>query len=458
VGSLNTLWQVRQLKKAECMPPQEIQLLRERRLHRILRHALAKSEFYKDHYEKHGIGLDDVDRVPLSALPTINKKIMMENFDGFVCDPTLKKAELEGFVSDPSSRGRKYRKRYEVIHTSGSSGSIGLFVYGPRDWDRLRAIVLARVTRTKLNPLKKIRLAYIGATDGNYAGISLARAAPRLFYRVLPVHINSPIDDIVRRIGDFQPDSLSGYSSGIYLLAREQMAGRLSIWPKSIVCSADPLTDEMRDTVRKAFAVDPTCFYAASESIGMASECDNHQGFHLFDDWHCFEVVDSNFNHVGPGEPGRLLLTTLYNFTHPLIRYEMGDEVVLDEEACKCRWMFPLIKRIAGRSEEFLWFERPDGKQECIHPLVMVEFMAPGLEKLQVVEVHKNRLLLKAAIHGDPDRTLGAMRERMHEILKSKGLEAIVEFDIQIVDRIDNDPKTGKYRLIVPFRPATGRG
>jgi len=296
-------------------------------------------------------------------------------------------------------------------------------------------------------------MAYIGATDGNYAGISLAAHAPSFLYRFLPLHINSPIEDIVARIQNFQPDSLSGYSSGVYILAKEQIAGRLKISPKKIVCSADHLTPKIRETIRKAFGVDPIAFYAASESIAMAAECTTHQGFHLFDDWHIFQLVDRDRNPVPAGKPGRVILTNLYNFTQPLIRYEMNDMLALDDKPCACTWASPTIRSIGGRSENFLWFDKPDGKQDFIHPLVMVEFMVLGLRKIQVVQPERNRLILRSVLRGDPDEACKKIRIRMREILKSKNLQDVVEFDIEIVDRIENDPKTGKYKLIIPFKP-----
>jgi phenylacetate-coenzyme A ligase PaaK-like adenylate-forming protein len=340
-----------------------------------------------------------------------------------------------------------------VVHTSGSSGTIGLFVYGPGDWDILMAMVLARVTRTRINFRRKIRMAYIGATDGNYAGISLAGHAPRFLYRFLPLHINSPIEEIVSKIQDFQPDSISGYSSGAYILAKEQIAGRLNISPKKIVCSADHITTKIRETIRNAFGVDPIAFYAASESIAMAAECATHQGFHLFDDWHVFQLVDKDRNPVPAGNPGRVILSNLYNYTQPLIRYEMNDVLVLNDEPCACSWVSPTIRSIGGRQENFLWFEKPDGTKDFIHPLVMVEFMVLGLRKIQVVQPERNRLVLRSVLRGDPDEACRRIRRRMLEVLQSKNLEDVVEFDIEIVDRIENDPKTGKYRLIIPFEP-----
>jgi phenylacetate-coenzyme A ligase PaaK-like adenylate-forming protein len=147
-----------------------------------------------------------------------------------------------------------------------------------------------------------------------------------------------------------------------------------------------------------------------------------------------------------------VILTNLYNYTQPLIRYEMNDEIVLDEKPCECAWPSPTIHSIGGRSENFLWFEKPDGKKDFIHPLVMVEFMVLGLRKIQVVQPERNRLILRSVLRGDPAQACERIRRRMHEVLKSKNLQDVVNFDIEIVDRIENDPKTGKYRLIIPFK------
>ncbi len=448
---LNLLRNMRQLKKTEELSSDQVRILQEKRFKNLLKHVVERSKFYRRYYSEYGINADQIDKVKLEDLPTINKTIMMEHYDDFVCDPQLARTDLERFISDPSNRGRKYGNSYQVIHTSGSSGIIGLFVYGPKDWDMLRALVLTRVSKTRIHPFKKAKLAFIGATDGHFAGISLVQGAPRLLMDLLPLPINSPLSEICQKIDRFQPHVLSGYSSGIYLLAQEQIKGNIKIRPKRIMGSADLLTPKIRQTIREAFAVEPVNFYAASESIGMAAECDTHQSFHLFDDWHCFEIVDDDMQPVKPGEPGKLLLTNLYNYTQPLIRYRLEDEIILDHKPCECGCPFPVIKSIAGRQEEFLWFEKPDGTKEFIHPIVIVEFFVPGLEKLQVIQTERNRLLMKVIIQGNRDDALSAVRKRMTEILKGKGLEGVVSFVVKAVGEIENDPKTGKFKLIVPF-------
>ncbi len=449
---LNLIRQMRGLQKSERLDAQQVVRLQRKRFKSLLKHVLKNSKFYRDYYMEHGITADRADEVTLQDLPTIDKSIMMEHYDDFVCDPALKREDLEDFISDPANRYKQYKNSYEIIHTSGSSGSIGLFVYGPRDWDLLRAIVMTRVSKIKISPFKKAKIAFIGATDGHYAGISLVKGAPRLFADTLPLSINSPLSDICRQIDEFKPDALSGYSSGVCLLAEEQIKGNINISPERIIGAADSLTSKMRETIQAAFGVDPTNFYAASESIGMAAECDTHKGFHGYNDWHCFEVVDEDMRQVGPGEPGNLLLTNLYNYTQPLIRYKLHDELVLDDKHCGCGCPFPLIKSIAGRQEDFLWFEKGRGGREYIHPIVIVEFFVPGLKKWQVIQTEGNALLMKAVIDGSRDEIVPAIERRMTEILEGKGLERTVSFEVEVVNEIANDPRTGKFKLIVPLK------
>jgi len=447
---LAKIWHVR---KAALLSPDEIQALQEARFKKLLHHVLKNSRFYRDYYGDHGITMEKADRVSLSDLPVINKKIMMEHYDDVVCDPALKREEIEAFISNPENQRKKYKGRYQVIHTSGSTGRVGIFVYGPDDWDWLKAIVLTRVSKSKIRPFKKTRLAFIGATDGHYAGVSLATDAPRWLFDILELSINRPLEEWVQKLQDFQPNVLSGYASGMQILASLQKKGYITIRPERILCSADPLFPQIRKSVREAFGVDPVNFYAASESVGMAAECDVHDGLHLFTDWHAFEVTNADYKSVPAGQPGKLVLTNLYNYTQPLLRYEMNDEVIESTDPCTCGWQFPRIQSVAGRQEDFLWFEKPNGSKEFIHPSMIVEFFVPGLQKLQIVQTGPASFVMNAVISGDERETTPLILKRMDEILRGKGLEGIVRYEIKPVPDIPNDPKTGKFRLIIPFKP-----
>lgn len=448
----NILIKMYSIKKAEHFSPEEIKIIQQNRLIKLLRHTLSNSKFYREYYAQHGITIENIGEVQLSDLPMVNKKIMMDSYDDFVCDSKLKKDKLEEFTGNPSNQGRKYKDMYQVIHTSGTSGLKGLFVYGPNDWSILKAMVMTRVSKSKIYIYKKTKLAYIGSVNGHYAGISLTQDAPKLIFDFLPIDIHRPIGESISKLNEFDPHNLSGYSSGVYILAQQQLQGNLNIHPRRVMCSGDVLTFKMREIIKKAFDVDPINFYAGSESLGLGVQCDLHEGIHLFNDWHCFEVVDKDFNYVKPGESGSLILTNLYNYTQPLIRYQLDDQLDLIGSPCKCGWPFPLIKEISGRELDFLWFEKASGEKENIHPNAISEFSLEGLEKLQVVQVAQNALLIRAVIRGDIETMVLNIRTKMDEILRSKKLDDTVNFEIEIVNEIENDPKTGKFKLIIPYK------
>lgn len=449
---INLLTKINLVKKASKLSSAQIEQLNKAHFKSLLKHVLSNSKFYKEYYAGHGITLDNYHEVSYQDLPIIDKVLMMENYDDFVCDKLLKQKELERFIADPSNRGKKHLGKYQVIHTSGSTGRVGIFVYGQEDWNLLKALALTRVSKAKINPFKKTRIAFIGAADGMYAGISLAGDAPKLIYDFLPLSINSPLEEIIEKIDAFKPDIISGYSSGSYLLAKEQKKGNINISPKRIICSADPLTNEMRRMITEVFGISPVNFYAASESIGFGAQCEQYQGIHLFNDWHNFELVDDDLKPVENGRPGKLIMTNLYNYTQPLIRYRMNDQLVFDDKPCSCDSPFPAIKSVAGRQEDFLWFERSDGSKDYVHPLLIVEFFVPGVEKVQVAQTAKNELLMKAVVSCEGSKAEKGIRNRMNEILNQKKLADTVSLTIELVDDIRVDPKTGKFKLIIPFK------
>ena len=55
-------------------------------------------------------------------------------------------------------------------------------------------------------------------------------------------------------------------------------------------------------------------------------------------------------------------------------------------------------------------------------------------------------------VEGDQAVVLAAIRQRMHEIFCGKKLDTTVKLTLEVVQDIPNDPKTGKYKLIIPLK------
>ncbi len=445
MGTLRILKLKKRFSEISKLSPTEIKDIQKQNIRRLLRHAVSTSPFYSKLY-----GATDVNellRKDFSSLPTTNKQMIMDSLDEVITYPHVKRKALEHHLSTTQA-GTKYLNEFTVIHTSGSSGRIGLFTYDSLAWDTLKAMVLARCTNFQVR-IPRMRMAFVGITDGHYAGVTIASDVPRLLAAYEHVSVNEPIASMVQRLNRFQPDDLRGYPTGLSMLAREKLAGRLDISPKKIVSSAEPLDDTTRNIVQEAFGITPYNFYAASEAIGMAQDCSEHQGLHVFNDNVIIEIVDDDGNPVQPGESGHVVLTNLFNLCQPLIPYQMKDIAAYAEEPCDCGSPFPLLKSISGRSEEVLWVEDGKGRHEALHPSVFIEFFVPGLRRLQVHQRERNRLKLHVVAEGDIESILTSVEERMNRILAAKKLQEMVSFEVEFVDSILPDPRTGKTRTVV---------
>ena len=127
-------------------------------------------------------------------------------------------------------------------------------------------------------------------------------------------------------------DVLVAYASMARVLAEEQLAGRLRIAPRAMMCSSEVLTSETAARVERAWGSRPFNVYAATETAGIASECPLHR-MHLYEDLVITEVVDEMNRPVPAGRVGaKLLVTVLFSRTQPLIRYEMSDCVSVSSD------------------------------------------------------------------------------------------------------------------------------
>ena len=447
-SNLDLLIKIIQSKAALNWSREKILKIQRKRFEDILYHALTKSKFYKELYESSNITVKDIPDIKVEDLPIIDKNIMMENYDDFVCDKNLKKDEIEKFLHNPENIGKKYKNCYTVIHTSGTSGRIGIFAYDMRAWNIVKALAITRVSKSFPNPFKKEKLAFIGAVDGLYAGISLTADAPDFLYEFKPFSLLENWEENLKNLEKFGPDVLSGYSSSIYLVAKAKLDGKIDIKPKKIICSGDKMTKTIRNTIKKAFEIEPTNFYASSESLCMAADCENHKALLMFEDWHIFETSNNNSN-----DHGSLILTNLYNRAQPLIRYKIGDEVSLGDGQI-CGLGYNVIKNIGGRSRDFIFFNLPNGEQKFIHPAEIEEFFVPGLEKMQLHQTKPFHLHMLFTVEKDADakNVKENVIKEIKKLLKSLSIEKYVEVTAQKVDDIPLDKKTGKFKIIYPYK------
>ncbi|HEY5532918.1 MAG TPA: phenylacetate--CoA ligase, partial [Candidatus Anoxymicrobiaceae bacterium] len=126
---------------------------------------------------------------------------------------------------------------------------------------------------------------------------------------------------------------------------------------KSGIFGAEPWSDRMRDRIEHLLNLSAFDIYGLSEVMGpgVAIECENKNGLHIFEDAFLAEVIDPATGEPLPmGEQGELVFTTINKFGMPLIRYRTRDITMLTDEECSCGRTHVRMSRVRGRTDDML--------------------------------------------------------------------------------------------------------
>ena len=324
----------------------------ESRIRNRVRFVLRKSEFYRRHYS----GCDTSD---IWSLPVTSKTIMMEKLTLFNTRG-LNKDEIIEFCLK-AERSRDFSKRLRGLNvgmSSGTSGNKGVEITSPAEENLLRAAFFARFAFPKK---QKINLAFILRVTS--PAFTLNKFGHRLTY----IGQLDSIENIVRKLGDLQPNIISAPPSMLKVLAREAEEGRLHVKPLKIVSYAEVLYPDVREYLRRVFNCEVHEIYKCSEGA-IAITC-RYGNLHVNEDIVAIQLLNRDGSPTAPGNPcHKLVITDLHKSTLPIIRYELNDIITLSTQKCKCGSHFRVIEKIQGRADDLLWgLRKTDGSRHFIY-------------------------------------------------------------------------------------------
>lgn len=376
----------------------------------------------------------------------------MTAFDEVVTVPEVRLADVERHLQVLDSNDR-FLGRYWVCRTSGSTGQPGIFLVDRQEW----ATVIASYARAqewagiKASLTRRTRLGIVSSLVPWHQSARVGMSVDSPFIPVRRFDATQPLPEVVAGLNAWQPENLVAYASMARVLAGEQLAGRLQISPRAVMCSSEVLTPEAAARIELAWGSRPFNVYAATETAGVASECRLHQ-MHLYEDLVIPEVVDERNRPVPPGTVGaKLLVTVLFSRTQPLIRYEMSDCVSLSTTRCACGLPFRPLSAIEGRAEDSLILSRKTGDIVIIHPNVFHRLLEPlPVKEWQVIqEAGVLRILLGRPTRAIEEDRLAASVTRD---LRDAGAEP-PPVRVEIVDAVTRN-NLGKAPLIKALRIA----
>ena len=106
---------------------------------------------------------------------------------------------------------------------------------------------------------------------------------------------------------------------------------------------------QIRAKLESERGIEVFSYYGAAETSSLGIECAAHAGIHLFVDRNLFELRPSERE----GSDGQLIVTSLVQKTVPLVRYALGDEIVLLPGECPCRLSYPRVDVLGRAGDSF---------------------------------------------------------------------------------------------------------
>jgi phenylacetate-coenzyme A ligase PaaK-like adenylate-forming protein len=256
--------------------------------------------------------------------------------------------------------------------------------------------------------------------------------------------VTLPYDAIVAGLNRVRPAVLIGYPSLLHQLALSALAGDLRIAPAVIVSTSEPLTPGARTQVGKAWPAPLLNYWASTEAAVLGVSCGRGRGLHLSDDLLILEPIDAEGRPVQPGTPSaRVLVTNLYNPTPlPMIRYEIGDEVMLIDEPCACGSAHRRVDDIGGRQADTFVYPGP----VRVHPVVFVT----RLDRERHIIEYRVRQTPKGAVielRCTAEIDLGRLGAELMQDLERLGVAA-AQLELVRVDRIERQA-SGKLKRFI---------
>ncbi len=428
----------RELEKSQWLSRQELDQIQQAGLRKLLNYASTWCPYYRDVWQELGLRPERVASIAdFSSWPIITKDTIRRN-------RLAMRSTAPGIKLWPKATG-------------GSSGIPLQFDFTSESNDRRMAAWYRGYTWAGAGPGTKQlylwgvplgdRPAWRRWKDSVYNGLIYR-------HRMLNTFDLSDrrVPEFLSAHNRFRPEVLVGYTNPLYFFARALKERELKPYsPRSIVVGAEKLHDFQRQLIEEVFQAPVFETYGSREFTLHAAECDRHEGLHLSAENLLVEILDDNGQPTLVGAEGNVVITDLYNYGMPFIRYENGDRAIAGWSACSCGRGLPLLKKVVGRNLDIL--STPDGRRIPgeFFPHLLKDY--PGVTRFQVVQENPTLICLKIVTRKDwREADESAVRCEVRKVIGDS-----VGFTIEYVEDI---PLTGlgKFQVVVNKCSQVGRG
>lgn len=423
----------------DFLPEPRLREVQLRRLKAVVARTWAHVELFRARMDERGLTPDSIQRLgDIAALPFTVKTDLRDTYP---------------FGLFASSMG-------DVVRLHASSGTTGkpiVVAYTREDVDVWSEVMARTFASCGLHRGDILQNAFgYGLFTG---GLGAHYGAEALGATVIPIS-GGNTDRQIMVMRDFGVTAMCATPS--YFTHVIERAGELGVDLHTLplrvgVFGAEPWSDAMRQRIQQDSGIKAFDIYGLSEIIGpgVASECAQQHGLHVFEDHFYPEIIDPETGAVLPdGEEGELVLTTLSKKAMPMIRYRTRDITCLIPEPCACGRTLRRIRRIGRRSDDMFIIRGVNVYPSQVEAaLLAVEGTLPHYQIILVREQGLDQMIVEVEVtpevFSDKIRALEGVRARLaHAIEHILGIRV----ELRLVEPRSIERSQGKAKRVIDRR------
>ncbi len=389
-GLMQIFWsylQTKYLRKFNSR--QQLEKWQEKQVKQFLRQIIPQSKFYQTYYQ----GLDIAN---WRDFPTINKSIMMDNFDDLnTVGITQEQAFDIALKAEKSRYFAATLNGFTIGMSSGTSGNRGLFIVSQQEQQKWAGAILAKGLPTSIFKPQKIAF-FLRANSNLYQTVKRQHIQFEYFDLFEPVERN------LQRLNEYQPSILVAPPSMLRIIAMSQENQTLKIHPGKIISVAEVLDPIDNQYISQVFGQIIHQFYQCTEGfLGFTCE---YGTLHLNED---ILIIQKQYLDK---EKGKFMpiITDFNRRSQPIIRYCLNDILTEAQQPCPCGSNLTAIASIEGRQDDIFYL--PHISQEKLQPIfpdfirrVIISASSEILE-YQVIQVSLNMIEIELKLSGETNK------------------------------------------------------
>jgi phenylacetate-CoA ligase len=331
-----------QFEQSQWMSGEVLRAHQFTQLSRMLLHAKSSVPYYAETLRN--LETDSLDWKSFQALPLLTRRGIQANFQSLQSTAMpIGHGAIENGQSSGSTGTPVRFRRTAVTRLFWHALTLREHLWQERDFSGKSAAI-------------RIKVKEAAWPDWGLPAAALFRTGPRVTLNVR-TDVKAQMDWLARE----DPCYLITHASNLQALAEMSLRRGIRLpHLRQARSFSEMLRPDLRETVRAAWGVEVADIYSCEEDGYIALQCPRYEHYHVQAENLLVEILDEAGKACGPGETGRVVLTTLHNFAMPLIRYELGDYAIAGG-LCDCGRGLPVIAKIQGRRRNMIML--PDGRR-----------------------------------------------------------------------------------------------